>query len=691
MTTLTGSPPSDTLSEKRAWSEGSPVGAPPQMSRAQPSIQAESAPRSGVPIPPRIVVIGHGMVGQRFCEEIRVRDVFAESRLVVFGDEPAYDRVHLARVLFGAAPRELELRDPAWYQDHNVSVLSSDPALRIDRERSVVVSESGRIEPYDVLVLATGSHPIVGKAKGNDGRDVRCFRSTRDAEDVQRLAQRSREHGLPVAIIGAGLLGLELADVLLRAGNEIDLYDAQSYPLSRQLEVNAGSALLGLLARPLLRMHLPERILAFEELEIGTRVICESGLARLAGLVILAMGVRPRDKLASAAGLACDLFGGVDVDETLRTSDPNIYAIGECARYRGYTFGLVAPGYAMAEVLAERLAGNTKARFERSVVGTRLKFEGLDVSALGESAATGADVSVASYAEPGKYRRVVLARSEVVGITAIGSWPELSRAEHALARREKLGSAQLDRFERGVQVWRGGRLSVLDWPETATVCTCMGVTAGALRRAREQGADTLGALCEKTGASTVCGTCTPLVESLVGSVQEGPPPVWMSRVSFVAALLAIAYVFVPAIPFSTTIFEIRGDVLWREPLAKQVTGFSVVGLYLLGLCMSVKKRLKRFSKLSFEGLRVFHASIGVFCVFVLLLHTGFRLGIGLDRMLILLVLLSTVLGGLAGALPSLAREQARPTIRGRLNRLHIYVLWPLPVLIIGHVVKVYFF
>lgn len=690
MTTLIRNPESESLSQRREQT----LGSTPEAALRLYGHETQSEGGAGVPlsqVPGRIVVVGHGMVGQRFCEEIRARDAFAESRLVIFGDEPAYDRVHLARVLLGAPPEDLELQSPGWYRNHNVAAISADPVVRIDREKSLVVSAGGRVEPYDVLVLALGSQPIVGKVKGNDGRDIRCLRNVRDAEDIRLLGERSRTLGLPVAIVGAGLLGLELADVLLRQGVEVDLYDSQDHPLCRQLEGSAGHVLRTLLERPGLRMHMPERIQGFEELDVGTRLTCESGVLGVYGLVVLAMGVRPRDRLASASGLACDLFGGIDVDDTLRTSDPNIFAIGECARHRGYTFGLVAPGYAMAEVLAERLAGNPRIKFERSVVGARLKFEGLDVSALGDSAATGADVSVFSFHESGKYRRIVTASSRIVGLTVIGTWSEISRAEQALARKEKLSRAQLERFEKGDPVWRGGRLSLLDWPDAATVCTCTGVTAGALRRACAQGANTYEALCEKTGASTVCGTCMPLVESLVRAPSEPVMPVWLVRFSVVAVLLAIAYGVFPQIPFSTTILEIDGDFLWRDPIAKQVTGFALVGLYALGLLMVVKKRLGRFSKVSFEGLRAFHAAIGVLCLFGTLAHTGLRLGAGLDRVLILLVLVSTVLGGLAGAIPRLFSEQSRPMVRGRLNRVHTYVLWPLPVLLVAHVVKVYFF
>lgn len=641
-------------------------------------------------VPSRIVVVGHGMVGQRFCEEIRARAQFAGCSLRVFGDEPAYDRVHLAKMLRGASPSDLALKEETWFQEENVT-LHVDPVIQIDRGRAVVISDNGLEAPYDVLVLATGSQPVLGKVPGNTGRDVRPFRSTSDASEVLVLAARAREAELPVAIVGAGLLGLELADVLLAEGHSVHVFDAQAYPLSRQIEANTGQALLQGLARPGLTLHMSARILAFVEQERGTLLECEDAPGQVFGLVILAMGVRPRDKLASAAGLTCDLFGGIEVDDVLCTSDPKIYAIGECARHRGYTFGLVAPGYAMAEVLAEHLGGRKEARFEPSGVGTRLKFEGLPVTVLGESGATGVGVDVAIYEDATSYRRLVVSRGRLIGAVVIGGWSELSRVESALARKERVSRAELARFRKGELVFREAHLTILDWPESATVCTCTGVTAGALRRAREDGCDSLELVCQRTGASRVCGTCEPLVASLFVPVETPRRSVWLGPLSIVAALLAAAYLLTGPIPFSGSIQDASYDALWRDKELKQWTGFSLVGLYLVGLLMSVRKRLEWLGCLRFEKLRTFHALVGVLGLVGLALHTGLRLGHGLDRALILVVLLGTLLGALAALLPEWAPERERPRRRLWVNRIHIYALWPLPVLLLVHIAKVYFF
>lgn len=641
-------------------------------------------------VPGRIVVVGHGMVGQRFCEEIRAREQFAGSSLRVFGDEPPYDRVHLGRRLSGAPPADLALKEEAWFRDANVT-LHADPVVQIDRERAVVISASGLEAPYDVLVLATGSQPVLGKIPGNTGRDVRPFRSMSDAEEVLALALRAREAGLPVAVVGAGLLGLELADGLLAEGHSVHVFDAQPYPLSRQIEANAGRALLQGLVRPGLTFHMSARIAQFREQERGTLVECEDAPAQAFGLVVLAMGVRPRDKLASAAGLTCDLFGGVEVDDVLRTSDPKIYAIGECARYRGFTFGLVAPGYAMAEVLAEHLGGRNEARFEPSAVGTRLKFEGLPVTVLGESGATGLGVDVAVYQDPKSYRRLVVSRDRLIGAVVIGEWSELSRVESALARRDRVSRAELTRFRKGEQAFRQAHLTILDWPETATVCTCTGVTAGALRRAREAGCDSLELVCQRTGASRVCGTCEQLVASLFAPVEAPKRSLWLGPLSIVAALLAALYLLASPIPFSDSIQEATYDALWRDKVLKQWTGFSLAGLYLVGLLMSVRKRLRWLGRLQFENLRTFHALVGVLGLVGLIVHTGLRLGHGLDRGLILVVLLGTLLGAFAALSPEWASERERPRLRRWVNRIHIYALWPLPVLLLAHIAKVYFF
>jgi len=638
------------------------------------------------------------MVGQRLCEEITSKRALRSHRLVVFGEEPspAYDRVHLTQVVRGQAPAHLHLAGSDWHKEQKVGLHTGARVVAIDRAARLVRTQSGETESYDHLILATGSVPILGKLKGNDGPQVRALRTVDDAQFIRDQTLSCVREGLPVVIVGGGLLGLELAEDLIALGARVIVLESAGFPLSRQLEKSAGALVARLVERTGLELRFLVRVLGFRK-DGGTTLVELEGQSPIrTALIVPAMGVRPSDQLAREAGLRCDLFGGVEVNDALLTSDPQISAVGECARHRGTAYGLVAPGYAMAEVVAKRLAG-TPATFSGVQVGTRLKSNHIDLTIVGESAATGLGIKTSIYQKTGEYRRLLTRRGRVVGAVTVGSWPDFPRVQQAMARAEKLRPAQFKRFLESEPMWsKGDGLSLAVWPDTATVCTCMGVTCGALRRAMADGCANVDALAEKTGASTVCGSCRPLLSNLTDAEPELPPGPnrWMIGVSGLSVLGALLFASLPAIPYASSIQTQGLDVLWRTSSYKQVTGFSLVGLFSLSVLFSMRKRLKFLSWGDFEVWRIVHAALGLLCLGAGFLHTGFRLGHKLDFALVSVFLGSVLLGGLAGGweflehrlAPSMARA-----LRAGLIRSHIYLLWPLPVLITLHVVKVYFF
>jgi len=308
---------------------------------------------SGPGSPPTIAVVGHGMVGHRLCLELRKRLPPERAEIVVFGGEPSppYDRVHLCRVVRGEAPGVLELGSADWYQDQQIAVHVGDPVVRIEREGRLAQTRSGFELHYDHLVLCTGAAAV--ELKSSKCALSCVLRTVDDALFVRERALAAIKAGLPVIVIGGGLLGLELASDLTSLGAVVDVVEGAEHPLSRQLERSAGEALLSCLERPGLRLHFGSRVAAVEQLDAErVQVKLHSGESVVGGIAVLAMGIRPRDELARQAGLPCDLFGGVVVDDRLLTRDPHISAIGECARHRGTVYGIVAPGYAMAEVAA---------------------------------------------------------------------------------------------------------------------------------------------------------------------------------------------------------------------------------------------------------------------------------------------------------------------------------------------------
>ncbi len=644
-----------------------------------------------------VVIVGHGMVGHRLCQEIRRRPELAELRIVAIGDEPcgAYDRVHLARVLQGQDPEVLRLGAPDFYETENIQLILGDPVVAIERAAKTVLCASGRQERYDHLVLCTGAAPVLGKIPGIDGPRVRPLRTAEDAVLIRERAQEARLSCRPVVIIGGGLLGLELAHELTELGCEVDVLEGADYPLSRQLEKGAGDVLGALIGRPGLRLHLGCRVAQIVDSGDALEVKLADERTFPAALVVPAMGIRPRDQLAREAGLACDLFGGVEVSDELLTRDKNISAIGECARHRGVVYGIVAPGYAMAEQVARRLAGQP-GKFRGVHVGTRLKVPGVLLSVLGESSATGLGVKSLVYQEAGVYRRLAVRRGRIIGIVSLGEWQELPRAQDALARAERLRAPQFHRFEKAERIWSGLSLSLREWPDAATVCTCMGVTCGALKALAEEGCTTVDELSRRSSAGTVCGTCKSLLATLCDASpsKDASPSGWMLWLSVASMLGALAFPFLPAFPVPETVIHPGLDVLWANQTLKQVTGFCLVGMFSLSILFSARKRLARFQFGEFQAWRVVHAALGLLCLLGAFLHTGFRLGEGLDRGLVLVFLGSTFLGGVSGGytlLLGLVPPSAATRLRAWLVRSHIYLLWPLPVLVGFHVAKVYFF
>lgn len=644
-----------------------------------------------------VVVVGHGMVGQRVCQEIRARRSLSHTKLVVFGEEPylAYDRVHLSLVLRGGAPESISLVPEFWYEENRVTVIRQDPVTLIDRERSTVVARSGRRQPYDHLILCTGSVPVLGKIPGSDGPHVVVLRTIDDATSIRARALGAKERGLPTVIVGGGLLGIELAHELHAQGVKVEVLESADYPLSRQLTVSAGKALAASLCDAGLTVSARVRVREFEEAGEACLIHIEGKPTLRAGLVVVAVGVRPRDQLAREAGLRCDLFGGVEVKDDLLTSDPKISAIGECARHRGMTYGLVAPGYAMAEAVARRLAG-ADVSFGGVQVGTRLKVPGVELTVVGQSSATGLGLRELVFEKEGKYRRLALKRGRLIGITAVGTWDDLTRAQDAMARSEKLKPVQLKRFSLDEPMWKSGHLSLRTWPDAATVCTCMGVTCGALKRAAREGCENAEALSQATGAGTVCGSCRPLLSTLTDPLPEEPEgsSALMLAFSLLSAIGAVLFLCVPRIEYATSVRAEGIDVLWRTADYKQITGFSLAGLFFLSVIFSMRKRFAWFRFGDFSAWRTTHAFVGLLCLVGGFLHTGFRLGSNLDFALILVFLGSTLLGGVAGGWgfveDRLAPDKAR-ALRALLIRSHIYLLWPLPVLLLAHVAKVYFF
>ncbi|MEM7138475.1 MAG: FAD-dependent oxidoreductase [Myxococcota bacterium] len=648
----------------------------------------------------RVVVVGAGMAAQRFCERFVELGLLDKYALTVLGAEPhvPYDRIRLGELIGSTgALSNLAFREPDWYAAQGISLRTGTEVAGIDRRAQTVVDTEGNTYPYDQLVLATGSAPRV-PACVDPSCDAVCV--YRDADDAKTIADRIAR-GAPsrrVLVLGAGLLGIELAATLRRAGCEVRMYEAASHLLSRQLDVDGASVLLESLTSEGIDVRFGVRVASVNGDGEGVAVCDEDGQTTRFDFVVVAAGVRPRDGLATQAGLSTAARGGVLVNRSMRTSDKRIFAVGECANVDGEPFGLVAPCYETVETLVRQFVGRRKP-FRRTPTVTKLKYDRLPTSVVGDALVDERGFESIVQSSGGAYRRLVLRRGRLVGATAVGTWQEWPAVLTAVVDRRRLRAGQRSRFEGHKSIWRETRANdVSRWAPEVPICTCTGATCGSVREAIADGCTTVGALAARTGAGTVCGSCTPMVESLLEPSRPHLPPraqSWLAAVG-VAALIAIltALLSEPVGWSHTFQNEWRVDALWRNKTLRQVTGFTLAGLCAISLVLSLRKRLPRFQLGHYRAWRLFHSTLGVATLAAVGVHTGFRFGSNLNFWLMVTFIVLAALGGLtaiAAAFEHHLPDGLGGVVRRRALLVHQILFWPFPVLVFVHALKSFYF
>ncbi len=640
-----------------------------------------------------VVVVGAGPVGVRAVQELRRRQPGVP--VVLYGDEPwePYNRVRLSSFLGGDLKWQGLTRDVALPQDPKLQTRFGCAVTAIDPAARCVRDAAGFSQPYAQLILATGSRPHVPDIPGIDLNGVYTFR---DLSDAQRLAAR-RVRSRRTVVLGGGLLGLEAARGMQRFNTEVCVVEHYSRLMMRQLDDGAAAVLAahvrGLGMRVVLgdgvKRVLGEGAVSGIELRSGEVIACDT--------LIVATGIRPNIDLARDAGLA--LGRGVRVNDRMQTSDPAIYAVGECAEHRDRVYGLVAPGLEQAAVAAHSLAGGV-AHYAGSVVATRLKVLDLSVFSMGPVGAEERPsfAGETRYREQGVYRSVVIERGCLVGAVAVGECPDLGRLQEAVVQRRRVWPWQLWRFRKTGSLWpEAEAVSVVHWPAATAVCNCTGVTRGALGLAMASGYGTVETLIAATGASTVCGSCRPLLAELVGAGGPAEPvrgAKTLLGTGTVALIVALLLALVIAVPYASTVqVPWQWDVLWRDGFWKQVSGFTVVGLSVALLVLSLRKRIRRFSLGEFAWWRLAHALVGGLTLAGLAVHTGGRMGANLDFLLAAFFLGMVVVGAASGAVIALEHRLGAGAARLRRTALwmHILLFWPVPVLLASHVFKTYYF
>lgn len=638
------------------------------------------------PVRSRLVVAGFGMVGHKLLERLAALGALERYDVTVIGEEPqfAYDRIRLTDLLDHGDQGRLELVRRDWYEERGVRVIVDNPVVSVDRESRTVKTASQDRIVYDQLVLATGSAPLVPQIEGADQEGVLVYRTIADAGRVRDAAVWTQS----ALILGGGLLGLEAAHALKKLGLRVTVVEAAPYLMSRQLDA-AGAQLLERKVRALGVETITDlRAVKIERLDEGFRLHFqdEDAVPLDAGMLVLAAGVRPRDELARHAGLPiASGTGGVIVDDLLRTADPAIFAIGECAWHDGVTYGLAAPGYRMAETLAMTLSGRDS-RFHGFEPSTRLKLMGVDVAALGDHAQPGTE---ASWRAAEAYRQVTLKDGRIIGASAVGPWPEIATVHQLIQKRRRIWPWQLRRFKQtGMFLKSGAAAPVSEWPDAAVVCNCMSVTCGRLRTACSGQTPSVEALIRETGASTMCGSCRPLLAELIGNGDIAEEPKGQRTLLAVgAAVVALASIFLfgPSTALATSVQDVGiWDIIYRENAWRQATGFALLGCALLAAGLSLRKRIRAFRFGDFAWWRLAHGLLGLAALLTLVAHTGLRFGTGVNLWLMTSFLAANAVGALAAV--GLQRPRSRWAFW-----LHVVSVWPLPVLIGFHVLAAYYF
>ena len=636
--------------------------------------------------PARLVVAGFGMVGFKLVERLAALDALWRYDVTVVGEErhPAYDRVRLTEWLDHRDPDRLALARPGWAEALGIRVVTGMRVASIDRERRLVRAAGGAQIGYDRLVLATGSAPFVPPIEGADHDGVFVYRTLDDLLRLRRRAGRVRR----AVVLGGGLLGLEAADALRRLGLDVVLVEAAPHLMSRQLDADAAARLEARVRETGVRTITGARVRRIEPRGDGLALTIDGGAEPLdAGVVVIAAGVRPRDELARNAGLeVAPGPGGIVVDDELRTTDPAIHAIGECASHAGVVYGLAAPGFRMAETLAETLAGR-RGRFRGYTPAVRLRLIGIDVWSLGDQGQPGTRVT---WSGDGACRQVTMRGRRMVAASAVGPWAELGFTQDLIRRGRAVAPWVLHRFFRtGSFEDPTARRPVAEWPASAMVCNCLEITRGALSAASAAGCATVDELIERTGASRVCGSCRPLLAELAGGGPAAAGHRWREGLLFAALAAALLALLIAASTPFPLAARLRGsfvwDVLYRDGWWRQATGYGALACALIGtLGYSVRKHWPRARWGSLAAWRMAHGAVGALALLVLVAHTGMRIGSGFNRVLLVTFLAAAALGSAAAV--GLEHRHARVT-----SWLHLLAVWPLPALLVIHILSAYFF
>ncbi|MGB2129559.1 MAG: nitrite reductase large subunit NirB [Flavicella sp.] len=470
-----------------------------------------------------VLVVGNGMVGYKFCEKFVAAGVASGYKIIVFGEEPrpAYDRVHLSEYFADQNAERLSMAPRAWYEENGITLITNERVIDIDRGAKSITTVSDTSYSYDYLVLATGSSAFVPPIPGIEKEGVFVYRTIEDLDATMAYVAKLKSEGTAknAAILGGGLLGLEAGKAILDMDLSASVVEFAPRLMPRQLDNDASKVLQGKLENLGIEVLLSKATKSIKGDTFITGMDFGHGDELNVDMLLVSAGIRPRDELAKSCGLEVGERGGILVSNDMKTSDPSIYAIGECALLNQMIYGLVAPGYDMAGIAVGQIIGEEKLMPSSIDMSTKLKLSGIDVASFGDALneeGEGVDIVFENKFQ-GIYKKIVVSKD---GKLLLGGILVGDASDYNMLHQIFLNGMPIpENPEDLILGARGGNAesfgSVLDLPDTAVVCSCEAVSKGDICCKVEAGTSSLKELALETKATTGCGGCKPMVEDIL--------------------------------------------------------------------------------------------------------------------------------------------------------------------------------
>ncbi len=476
-----------------------------------------------------VVVVGHGMVGHKFLESVLADAAQAARnvRVTVLCEEPrpAYDRVHLSEFFAGKSADDLSLVSEGFFEREDVRdrvrLVLDAKVVSIDRAARTVSVSNGETLAYDKLVIATGSSPFVPPIAGNDRSDCFVYRTIDDLEAMQARGASAKTG----VVVGGGLLGLECAKALRDLGLQTHVVEFAPRLMAVQVDEDGGRMLRGKIEALGVTVHTQKNTTAIIDGEsAANRMVFADGTHLETDMIVFSAGIRPRDELARACGLEVGPRGGIVIDDTCRTSDAHIYAIGECALWQGQIFGLVAPGYDMARIVAKTLVSDAAPDFAGADMSTKLKLMGVDVASIGDAHGKTPGSRSYRFADERRevYKKIVVSEcgKKLLGAVMVGDAGEYGTLLQMMLNGIELPEAPEFLILPQADGKAKPALGVEALPDGAQICSCNNVSKAQICAAVRDGATSIGAMKAATCAGSSCGGCVPLVTQVMKSEMK---------------------------------------------------------------------------------------------------------------------------------------------------------------------------